>query len=63
MIGLSRLYSYATQNNKWFTCIISLKCVNNLTRELNGLKECKIQSIALDFPEYSLYGIMSKTPT
>lgn len=38
MMGLSRLYSYTTQYNKWFTCIISLKCVNNLTRELNGLK-------------------------
>ena len=30
MMEITRLYSYATQNNKWFICIISLKCVNSL---------------------------------
>lgn len=30
MMEITRLYSYATQNTKWFICIISLKCVNSL---------------------------------
>lgn len=49
---ITRFYSYATQNNKWFICIISLKCVNNLIRWLNVLKQYKMQCTVLDFPEY-----------